>query len=486
VSIRTAARRTVLAGLRTAAATGLRWAASKLAYAAAESSPRRRLPPVSHRSEDAELPAAARAKLITGTRDLRRNFATAAWCVRKHLDYVATFGFQARTGDPTLNKRIEEIIGLAARARAADRAGRHPLRRMVRILEALRTLDGDVLLVKLADGRAQIIEGDRLRSPTIPVPGLSADAKVTQGVHVDEAGAALGYCVHARGESLNSFTFERLVPAAHCFHHGYFDRADQTRGVTPLSAALNTYRDMYEATEYALAKAKVAQLFGLKFKRAESGDLPPPTGADGTADNTKVDFGQGNWVFDLDPGDDVELIESATPSTQFQSFIPQMTAIALKALDIPLSFWDEAHSTYSGSRQAWIQYDQSAETKREDNRDLLNDWTAWQLARRIADGELELPSGLSLDRLPWEWIAQGVPWIDPLKEVQADRSAVEGCLDSEIAILRRRNRDWRDVIDERADFLAYAREREVPVLPFVPVPIVEAPQPTRQTQQEDA
>jgi hypothetical protein len=46
-----------------------------------------------------------------------------------------------------------------------------------------------------------------------------------------------------------------------------FDRFDQLRGISPLAAAINTLRGTYEGFDYALAKAKVAQMFALAFYR---------------------------------------------------------------------------------------------------------------------------------------------------------------------------------------------------------------------------
>jgi hypothetical protein len=45
-----------------------------------------------------------------------------------------------------------------------------------------------------------------------------------------------------------------------------------------------------------------------------------------------------------------------------------MIQTALKGLDIPYSFFDEAHTNYSGARQALLQYEQSADVKRHDVR----------------------------------------------------------------------------------------------------------------------
>ncbi|HUU10560.1 MAG TPA: phage portal protein, partial [Phycisphaerae bacterium] len=51
----------------------------------------------------------------------------------------------------------------------------------------------------------------------------------------------------------------------------------------------------------------------------------------------------------------------------------------------------------------------------------------------------------------WEWIAKGVPWIDPLKEVNADIAAVGAGLTSRTRICKARGEDFGDIAQELAD-----------------------------------
>jgi hypothetical protein len=46
-----------------------------------------------------------------------------------------------------------------------DAAQRFSRRRMTRMAEARRTLDGDVMMLRRRDGMRQMIEGDRVRNP---------------------------------------------------------------------------------------------------------------------------------------------------------------------------------------------------------------------------------------------------------------------------------------------------------------------------------
>jgi len=457
--------------------------ALRFGFDAVEDRGRRKPPVMRLQSEDDEVTSLQRGQLITLSRDLRRNFSIAAWAVRKHLDYVATFTFQAKTGDPKLDNRIEDLVRWWSEARNFDAASRHGLRRHTRLVEAHRALDGDILTLKLSTGKLQTVEGDRIRTPTSWPPTMRRLPdwlpRMRHGVLLGDLGESLAFAVNRRGgafqigpdwmRSPNTFTFERLVPAGDCVHLGYFDRIDQIRGLSQFAAALNPIRDVYEGLDYALAKAKIAQMVGLKMTGFDTENLPD-----------EIDWGRGPVALKLREGENIELVQGNTPTSEWQEFINFEIAAGLKAFDIPFLFYDERIGNYSKDRSAWLQYDNSAEQKREDLREYLDDLTAWRLGMFVAYGTLDLPRGFNLAKdLRWEWISNRVPWIDPLREVQAYRQAVSGGFDSTPGVCTRMGADAYENADREAAYQNYRLSlglprTDVPLAP-VPVTINEAP-----------
>lgn len=436
-------------------------------YDAVDAKGRRKAPPDRLFAEDRHLPARDRRKLIGGTRDLARNYTAAAWAIRKHLDYVATFQFQARTGDDALNSAIEEYLEEWALADNCDVAGRHPLSRIVRLLEARRTVDGDVFVMLLSDGKLQPIEAERIASPPpVFIPAsLTLANEYTHGVRVDESGRAVGFALCSRNPDGRTLAFDRELPASAVIQHGHFDRFDQVRGISPLASAYNTLRDTYEAYDYALAKLKVAQLFGLVFYRdgVESVGAITELSEDENAGNRyEVDFGRGPVKLELEPGDRAEFLESKTPGSEFENYTTSQLALALKALDLPYSFFDESFTNYSGARQALLMYEQSAQSKRRDVAAVLDRITTWRLALAVADGELRLPAGITLADLDWEWIPTGLPWIDPLKEITADVAAINAGLDSTPSAAKRAGADAYELARQEAAYRNYRRQLGLP------------------------
>ncbi len=418
------------------------------------------------RSEDAELNDYQRRLLISGERDIVRNYTVARWMVSRHLDYVCTFSFQCTTPNKALNKKIEGLVENWSKRENFDVAGRHNRRRAIRLAEARRTVDGDILVARQSDGRTQWIEGDRIRAG-IGIADIFDVTKIVHGVKINKAGRAEAYAISRRGRtglgSDATFIFEKMIRAENAFLHGYFDRFDQVRGISPLASALNELRDTYESFDYARARMKVEQLFGLVFTRGKDNDLDgvePPASSSSDGSGYEVDFGRGPIKLDLDPGDDAKFLKSDAPGGSFDKFSERLIQIALKALDIPYSFFAENYTNYSGARQALLQYDRSAETKRQDNRDMLDWLTAWRMQLFALDGELP---GVDPAELSWQWIATGMPWIDPLKEVLGDVQAIGAGLNTRTRILRERGLEFEDVVAELAHEAKLLRDAGLPL-----------------------
>ena len=211
----------------------------RLGYDAIEEKQRRRSVAATTSGEDHLLAPSQRRKLTASARDIRRNFAIAAWMVRKHLDFVSQFEFHARTDDEAFNDDLESLMQWWFRPANCDAAGRHPFPKLVRLAEAGRTVDGDCGLLTLADGTLQGIEGDRIRNPSGLAFRDTPAARWVHGVKVNDSGRALAYAVHRRVRRGTAFELERDVPASRLFLHGHYDRFDQVRGVSPIAAALN-------------------------------------------------------------------------------------------------------------------------------------------------------------------------------------------------------------------------------------------------------
>lgn len=436
-------------------------------YDAAEPKNKRKSRSGPIKSEDAVLGKSARRNVISTANEIHRNFAIAGWMIRKHLDYTTQFSFQCKTEDEGFNTEIEEFIKERSKKQHCDIAARHNLSSMVRIAEIRSLVDNDVAWLRLNSGHTQGIEGDRIRNHPKP----KENDRWTHGVRTNKVSRALGYAIHNRGGGGRGYEFDRTVKAENLYLHGYFDRYDQIRGVSPVLSGLTDLQDVDEAKDYGLAKLKVEQLFALAFYRNAEEAPAPITETEGDDDSTEgderkyqVDFGKGPVLLDLEDGDRAEFLKSDAPGANTSQFLNDVIAITLKSLDIPYSFYDEGHTNFFGSKAAWQHYDKSCVTKRKRNMSLLDWWTVGQFQRAVISGELSLPAGMRLANQFWEWVPHGMPWWDQLKEINGDKAAVSGGFDNPYDICKRRgNKSFEDNIDLTAKAMKYAEAKGVPL-----------------------
>lgn len=427
-------------------------------YDAVSDKSRRRSPAYTIRREDDELSSYDRRKLVATARDLPRNFAVAKWAIDKHLDYVSRFHFVAQTGVEVVDDALERAW--ADWSQSADICGRHTLQRMMRIFEACKVLDGDAAILKVRGGKLQGIEGNRIAKPTWASDKAPQNIN-DQGLVVDDFGKVLQYCVCDRDAS-GLLKFGSMIDARDIVFDGYFSRFDQLRGISPLASALNTFKDLLEAFEYQLIKAKMHAMFGVAIysdatSSNGSGFLEQDADTGETADSstTKYQFEiQPGLKLELDKGDKIETIESRTPSAEFVGYTELMMRLSLLALDIPYTFLDTTKANFSGRKMDMVEYELASRHKREANRAaLMNiaDWKIPQLAMSGAHLNAAMKNnGLTLSDLRYDFRAEGTPWIDEAAEVDAAVKRISSGLSSWSRETKRRGESFKDIAEELA------------------------------------
>jgi lambda family phage portal protein len=417
-------------------------------YKATEDKNRRKRPVYDTKGEDFQLDQRQRRKAIATQRDQHRNLAWVAWACRTHLDYVSEFKFRATSKDDTWNERFEKLIKEKSRKSNCDVAGRHSFGELMRIFELCKITDGDCALMKFRkNALLQAIESDRI---TKPISGAPNKDITEHGLVLDENGRTKWYAVNKRDKH-DQMVFDKMVKAQNMFFDGYFTRFDQSRGISPLLAALNTNQDLAEAFEYTLIKTKFHAMLGMAIERDSSSNDDPWNHGSSTELNsngqtgTKYNFEmQPGLKLELEPGDKVNMLESKTPNEEFVPYTDAMLRCALLALDIPFSFYSSQQFSYNAGRQDTIRYVKSAKQKQDKNRDVRDDITAWWLQEWLIAGDITLEEYNKAIDNGWRWQATGTPLIDPSKEVPAMAQSIANGLKSRSEFIDEMGGDFRE------------------------------------------
>jgi capsid protein len=178
-------------------------------------------------------------------------------------------------------------------------------------------------------------------------------------------------------------------------------------------------------------------------------------------------------MLDLNPGEDVKILESGTPSTEFVEGSYLFIQIAMLALDIPVTSFDSRRSSFSARIADLNEYEVSSDSKRTKNRYVRQAYSDWLLATVWNDKESPWRLSDVADRDGMrlrdvqeavEWIPSGSPWLDKLKQIQGDQLGIDIALDNAIDACRRRGVDVFDNIDKQAEVIAYAKLKGVPLM----------------------
>jgi len=490
-----------------------------LEYDATLNKGRRKAPGSSVTAEHVVLPQSKRIKMLATAQDQIRNASVAAWMLRHHLDYVSRFRFQFKTGKEELDKVVNRLFDWHAQPRNFDIAGRLGREEGFRLLEGEKAAAGDAGFLKLAIGKLQAIESDMLAFPKIGPMGDrkgrydSIPRSVTDKVDRDTGvilslkypGLVEKWCICNRGWDGKQTCFDHLEPAGNLIFDAYYTRfASQIRGVSPLSTALNSMQDLYEALEWNLLKAKVHAIFGLAIMRDYAGatsdqeEVSALGAAAGIVTGASEQLAAGNssagatgtksvsaslqaltpnstMIIDMETRGRVETIESKTPSTEFQAFTELITRVILLSLDIPFSAYNSAASSFAGMIADNNLYEVSCRPKREKNKWKRREYSDWLLAlewNKGKDSEWSIKdvcqrNGISRLRElqeQIEWISSGAPWLQKLQEVQGDIKAIACGLDNHIDICQRRGGDIFANIDKIAQVQEYAKKKGVVIM----------------------
>ena len=412
-------------------------------------------------AEDRLLTDSRRQRLTANSLDVWRNMGLLAWAIRRTLDYCCLWDFQPRTGDDGLNAELRQLMERDSEPEQVDVFGRMDWDDMRRVALAQQLLAGDCFFVQQKDAKLQLIEGGYCVNPGKKGNhrgGWLNGAKLRRGRPV-----AWNFC---EDDPATEKQRDRDIRASLVWQYCQFEgRPNQLRPQSPLISAINEYRDLDETLDHARAKVKLDQLFGVAVKRGadeEAIDEDDDDSTETTIGASKaVDLGDGPQIFDIRDTDSIETIESKNPSSGTQEFLKLTCQIALKALDLPFNFFDEAHTNFFGSRAAWILFERSCHARRKVQRRLHQRMTRWRLWNWIlppeagGTGELTLPSGMMVQDVRFKWVPRGVAWWKPQEELQADLLAVSAGLKSMQDVCDERNlgeyrENIREIVDERA------------------------------------
>lgn len=463
--------------------------AALLNYNAAKSMRTRRAQRASSADQDLlnDLP-----KLRTNSRAMVRDDSSAAALVRVLEDNVVGTGMRPQmmvsreaTGmtdkeADAWNSSCEQFF--AAAADDLDASENDSFWGMQRL--ALRSLvvDGECLLHRTyidEPGRRTIgtafemIDVDRLVDP---IEASTMD--IRSGVEVGDRQNALAYWITPRHpdewgtqwrtDRLKQNKAERWARYAggqasilHLFRR---DRSGQTRGVPFFAPCFGLVEAMNDMLETELQAARAAAKFCAFIKQTM--DSNTISGLEQDKDGQWHERLESGTIRYLNEGEELVPYTPNRPGNNFEPFVVRVLRSITAALGLPyeLVLKDFSKMNYSSARVALLEARRGFEVLQQ----LLVEKLCQPVFRAVIldgviNGKLKMPRGFMQRpslflRAYWQPPAWG--WVDPVKEIESSRMAIENSLSTPQAEAARQGGDAESNLELRARFLKKAYETE--------------------------
>ncbi len=404
-------------------------------------------------------------------RDLERNsdiMNSVIWARKRNV--IGTgFNLQARTKDEALNTELESLWKKWCRARNCDVTGTQSLNQMLRMAVERKHVDGGILFIKryTKDGflplSIQMAEVDEL--DLAQVTPKNRDNRVVGGIEYNAYNRPMGYWIRQYQPDGFSIGAPVYVKADDVVFYYTKTRPSQIREMSDLAHTITRIRDTNEFITAVSVKQRIEACLSVFIKRIL------PTGGPGrmASRERKYDYDgkklAPGMITELNQGDDVEVVNPNGQSADATSFVKlhQKMIGAGQGMSYEATSRDLSETNYSSARQGLIE---DALTFAEDEEWItgaLDEIYESFVISCVLSGKVSIPQfwDRKEEYFAHEWIKKPKPWIDPMKEASATKTALNSGVKTYKQVAAENGTDWRTQIDDMAEVLAYAREKGI-------------------------
>lgn len=363
-----------------------------------------------------------------------------------------------------LNKKIEKAWAKWSEPENADIRGISNFYELQEMALRRMVYDGEILVNKTSQGSylplsIQLIEAENIGAVSI----TNGKNNIINGVEVTEHGRPVAYHVSQTDPmGLRSFDTVRLS-TDQAFLLFKPKRPSQIRGISLLALVLRRIHDIDEYMDADLIAARVAACFSVFVTSQNSARQSAilPRDKKGRPNITMAP----GMVRHLSPGESIEFADPKRNAGTASEYSATQTRRIASGLGMSADIVARNISgNFSAARQNLLE---DQKTFRQVQKFVITHfcmpiWKAFIDALYLAG---ELPSDYLANKDKYQevaWLAPGWSWIDPVKEVNANKEAIKAGLTTLEDVCASSGRDWEEVLEQRK--LEQDRAKELGVL----------------------
>ncbi|WP_405379574.1 phage portal protein [Phascolarctobacterium sp.] len=402
-------------------------------------------------------------------RDLERNSDVVNSVINAFTRNVVGKGFmlQVRTENEEWNNQLENLWQEWCRPGNCDVTGRYSLNEVLKLIVRRRLVDGGVLAIKTIDKsvkipyQLQLTEVDCLDAPGTLT--ASNGNPIVGGIEVNSVGKAQGYWV--KQYDLETYVQQDPVriPADRVFYLADHARISEVREISPLVRTVNTIRDLDEFFDATGFKQKItAATAAFITTAANAGAAVGSSLLARNNNDVKTKDGDAKRIVpgsitELKPGQDIKTLVPTGQASEFAEFnLASMRRIgASYGLSYEMTSRDVSKVNYSSARQNMLEDWKVFESEQQYLIEhFLNFVFADVVDAAILAGRINPPKDYYQRKesyLKHEFLGQGLPWIDPQKEAQANTILLQSGQSNLKALYARKGLDWEEELRQLAN-----------------------------------
>ena len=403
-------------------------------------------------------------------RDLERNSDMMNSVIGAYKRNVIGGGYilQAKTGSDELNDSIETAWKKWCKKQNCDVTGTQSITQMMRMCMKRKKIDGGILIVKryTSDGflpfKLQTFEVDELDSSQMTPQNIGN--KVVGGIELNEFNRPAGYWIRQYPVDNLALTTPVYIEAKDVIFLYTKHRPSQIREMSDMSPTITRIRDANEFMVAVSVKERIAACLSVFIKKTI-----PTTGIGrgiGVGQGSLHDY-QGKsitpgMIKELNAGDEIQVVNPAGQATDAASYIKlqQRLVGAGQGISYEATSRDMSESNYSSTRQGIIEDEMTYAEEKEMLTEVMDEIFETFVISLWLSGNIQIKDfWKNKDKyLDHTWIIAPKKWIDPQKEANANRIALNTGQKTFKQIAAEQGKDWKEQIEEIADVLDYARE----------------------------
>ena len=315
-------------------------------------------------------------------------------------------------------------------------------------------VDGDILVVMLNDGSVQLIEGDRIETPS----KLTDDENVINGVKVDGVGKILGYYITQSSDKVkHSKRQYKYYSADRCVFFAERHRSSMTRGISAFVRNMDLFNDIDDFMQASIIQQKIAASHVMFIER--NGGLDALDGTETKTDSEGKEYQdqhiEAGIIMYGERGETAKMLGAGQTGQQFSPFITQLLRFAGLMYGLPLEILslDFSKTNFSSAKASMNVAHKSF--KKEHKRIVkgIAKIVRWKVNEWVSQGLLQAPpsSGYVVSATPPKMTS-----VDPYKETLADIARIESGLTSMREVTASNGQDWREVLRFREEEITEA------------------------------